>query len=183
MKTNIKGPGPEKIDKFRNQAKHFWELAEKTRANAPRVPHQWQPEYERLNARASDIRTKIEGTTTAIDAAYRHGQQVYGQDKEGLDNLGILPLIPWAIISAGGAAMAYFANDAITFNEKVDELERLQELGYTQEEALAILEKPSTSQRAQNFFLTAWQHPLGKAAYIGGAFWAFTKLNQKYNWI
>ena len=182
MDFKPKQPGPEKIEKFRNQAQHFWQLAEKTKSNAPRVPHQWQPEFERLNKRAADIRTKIEGTTTAIDSAYRHGQKVYGLDKDNLDNLGILPLIPWAIISAGGAAMAYFANDAITFNEKVDELERLQELGYSEQQALEILEKPSSSQRAQSWVLTAWQNPLGKAAFIGAGLWGFAKLNNRFKW-
>lgn len=141
-------PDVERIQKFKNQAAHFWELAEKTKANAPRVPPEWQREFNALTQRADSIRTKIEGTTAAVDTAYKHATNLYGVDNVAVNNLGLLPLIPWAVISASGAAISYFANDAITFNEKIDELERLEDMGYTREEAVEVLNTPTTAQKA-----------------------------------
>lgn len=164
------------IERFKTRARHFWSLAEETRAKAPRVPPEWHPQYQRLIDRAENLRGRIEGTTTAIDTAYRHGQRVYGLDKSGLQNLGILPLVAWPVIAASSAAIAYFANDAITFNQKVDELERLQEMGYTRDEALQILEKPTGGQAAGGWIMRVWSHPIGKTAIVGGVGYGLYKM-------
>ena len=172
----------ERIERFRRQAKDFKSRKDHLESQAPRVPPEWQNRYDRLLNQAADTRSKIEAATHAVDSAYRYGQQVYGLDRDNMNQLGILPLIPWAVVSAGGAAMAYFANDAATFNKKLDELERLQELGYSKQEALEILDKPRNAG-AKNLFFRVWQNPLGKVAVAGGGLFLGYKFAKAQGWL
>lgn len=163
MNTALKN----KVATFKARAATFQEQLENLKAREQKVPKAWQGKYRQLMTRGEAIKEEAKAAAASIDSGYRLARGPLQMDDEQINGLGLLPLIPLAFISGSSAVMAYFANDAYTFNSKVDELERLQELGYDKEQAATMLDKPAG---AKGLLQTIWRSPplrYGALAAIG----------------
>ncbi len=145
------------IDRFRQQAREFWRLYQSTGDNANFVATQnpsIQREYRDLMDRGQGIRSKVEVATGIIDKA---GAMIdtaknWFTDTFGLgglasvnrmmpEQLGLIPLIPIAVIAGSLAAIGKWVNDALVFNRRINEMKRLQAQGMTPTQAANVIDK------------------------------------------
>lgn len=146
------------IEQFKDKAREFWALWENLEdqkhtisASAPIV----QNEYADLMARGSTIRTTVEYVTKTIDKAAQMYRSVrdwlaarFGLDglsasdvDQRVNEMGLIPLIPIAIITAALAAMGKWISDAYIFSERLAEIKRLEKQGISPARAAEIVEK------------------------------------------
>ncbi len=94
----------------------------------------------KLLLRGITIRTTIEALTRSIDFVVKQWNQFFG-DEPAPDNLGVIPLVPVAVIASAIAAITYWINDTTKYINRVEEIKRLESQGYTPEQAYNIVEK------------------------------------------
>ena len=148
------------IEKFKDKAKQFWALWNKLAGEQYDMatrPLEIQSQYSDLISRGQSIKSTIETVTGAIDKAAATYQDVKNwlAEKFGLNGveidektgqLGIIPLIPIAIIGASLAAMGKWVLDAYEFSGKLDKMKELESQGMSPSEAAAVVEKSLIGQ-------------------------------------
>ncbi len=143
------------IGGFKAKAKMFWQLWTKLDGQQDIVARQspyMQGEYKDLMERGTSIRNKIEWTTGLIDkaaSAYSSVKDWISSQFNGVDDdqgMGIIPIIPIAIIAASISAMGYWISDAYKFSKKLAEIQRLENRGLTSEKAAEVVERTLASK-------------------------------------
>lgn len=143
------------IQKFRNKAAQFWAQWNTLDDMYPTVSRQSpaiRNEYQSLMDRGSTIRSTVETISGAIDRAAKVYESVrdwvsstFGLNGNDINNkvneLGVIPLIPIALIIGSLAAMSKWVSDAYEFNERLKEIRRLEATGLSPAEAAAIVER------------------------------------------
>lgn len=142
------------ITDFKEKARQFWAVwngLNNKRDVVARQSPEIKAKYNKLMNDGVGIRSKIEWVTAAIDkAANLYGDvKSWIMDKFGFDGIsdsqlagmGILPLIPVAIIAAAVAAISYWTNDAYQFNAKLNEIQRLENKGISPVQAAKMVEQ------------------------------------------
>lgn len=142
------------ITDFKAKAREFWTLWERLESREMEVANQSpdiKRQYAELLTRGENIRTKVEWITGLIDKAANAYADVkdWLTDTFGLGDLsynqvaglGVIPLIPVAIIGASVAAIGYWIKDAYQFNAKLDEIKRLERRGIPPDQAARIVER------------------------------------------
>lgn len=159
----------DRIAKFKAQARVFSSEFERLKSRAPAIPERWRDEYARLLSQGETVKERIAASGAAIDTSYRFLRDSIGVPEEQINTMGFLPLVPLAFIGASTAVTSYFVTDAQKFNAKIDELERLQEMGYSAEEAAKIAGSNSIS--VPRPLAAFWNNPLLKWGSLGLVGW------------
>lgn len=144
------------IQQFKDKARRFWSLwtnLNQQRSTVSRQAPAVQAEYNDLLSRGSKIRSTIDYVTGAIDKAAAMYDSVkswisetfgFGDIDEPIERyeqMGLIPLIPIAVIVAALAAITKWTSDAYEFNARLNEIQRLEAQGIGPREAAAIVER------------------------------------------
>ena len=89
-------------------------------------------EWNELYSRAQAIQSTLTGIASGLSSAYNWIKGVFG-----LDGLGVIPVIPIAIITGSIATLAYFINQLFQFNQKIA---FAKSMNYTPEQTNALLD-------------------------------------------
>lgn len=151
MAETLSGEQKGLITDFKDKARKFWAMWENLNSRRVEVssyPPEVQREYKSIMERGVGVRSKIEWITGLIDQAASAYKSVksWVAEKFGLgeipvrqlEGMGIIPLIPVAIISGSLATIGYWVNDAYRLNKKLDEIKRLEGKGYSPERAARV---------------------------------------------
>ena len=129
------------IQRFRDRALEFNRLYESLRAK--RVDVSQYPalavEYNKLVTTGDSIRNSIRTVTGGIDSVVGWYNSVFGDDKEGLKGLGVLPLVPVAVAVTAIAAMGKWGRDVYLFDRRLTEVKRLEDTGISPGRAADIV--------------------------------------------
>lgn len=143
------------IHRFKDKAREFWTLwnnLNNQQSIVNRQSSEIKQEYNDLISRGTTIRSTVEYVTRGLDRAANMYQGIkdwfsstFGMGENEIDNrvdnLGIIPLIPIAIIIASLAAMTKWVSDTYTFTRRLDEIRRLESQGISPENASRIVER------------------------------------------
>lgn len=164
----------EKIAAFKAKAQVFGQEFARLQSRRDKIPAKWQADFDRLMNRGQDVKERIQAAGASIDTSYRFARDTLKIPEQNISGLGIIPLIPLAFIAGSTAVTTYFVTDAQKFNAKVDELERLQEMGYTAEEAAEIADRGAISVPSP--VAAVWNNkPLRFAGLALFAWWGYGK--------
>lgn len=124
------------VGQFKQRAREFmavWNTLQSKASDVSRFPA-LQKEYADLNRRAGFIKTSITKITNTVDSIMGWFRSVFGlSGVESLEGLGILPLLPIAIIAGALTLIGKWISDVYIFNKKLEEQKRLEPLvGVTQ---------------------------------------------------
>lgn len=167
------------IDRFRAQAREFWRQWQALSAkekDIAKYPPELQAEYRKVIDKGSTIRSLIENATRAVDSI----ASIIARAKAilGLGELGVLPLIPAAVIgvvTASLAAIGAWTVDAIKLQKKLDAAESLVARGVDPVQAYSIVGQATAESPTWKSTLTT----LAILAVAGIALWklapVFTK--------
>jgi len=148
------------ISTFKKKSNEFFNLWDSLTAKKKyisRLPNDVKQEYLDLLDRGKFINDKIkwiDGLINQASAAYRNVkawlsrtfglgdyEQLKNYNYQQLQGLGIIPLIPVAIIAGAVSFMGYWVNDAFQFNAKLNEIMRLEKKGLSPSKASEIVRK------------------------------------------
>lgn len=96
-------------------------------------------EYESLIFKSRIIENTINTMTNGIDYIFKIFNSVFGEETNDLGNLGLVPLVPVAVILSSIAGITYWINDSLKYLDKVEEVKRIESQGYSAEEAYKIV--------------------------------------------
>lgn len=117
-------------------------------AQSPAIRAEYQDKTQKaatLKARIMQVSGALRSVESWLKGAYTSVVQPW--ERAGVSirewlGLGAVPaLIPFAVVGAALAAVSYFLVDFAKYRTKLTELRRLQEQGYTPEQAAAMLER------------------------------------------
>lgn len=138
----MKKMGKSMMENFRDKAKAFIYRYEKLKsldADVKKYP-ELRSEYVGLVGRGTKIRDSIRTVTGGIDNVVGWFNSVVGNDKNTqLKGLGLLPLIPVAVVIASLAAMGKWGGDVYMFERRLNEIKRLENTGMSPEKASGIV--------------------------------------------
>jgi hypothetical protein len=142
METNMATADKSMIENFRDKARIFIERYEKLKrmdADVRKYPALHQ-EYTALVGKGTTIRNSVRTVTGGIDNVVGWFNSIFGNDQTPqLDGLGLLPLIPVAVVIASVAAMGKWGSDVYLFERRLNEAKRLENTGMTPGEAAKIV--------------------------------------------
>lgn len=168
----------EKVAQFKARSQLFAREFEKLENRSAEIPEKWRADYEKLISRGSDVKGRIQAAAASIDTSYKFARDTMKIPAENINSLGFLPLIPLAFIAGSTAVTAYFVTDAQKFNAKVDELERLQQMGYDKDKAAEIADRGVIA--VPNSIAGVWNNKMLRFAGLGlVAWWGYNKYIKK----
>lgn len=91
-------------------------------------------EYQKLMGDGATIRNTIRRVTGGIDNVVGWFNNIFGRDTQ-LKGMGLLPLIPVAVVIASLAGMGKWASDVYMFERRFEEIKRLERAGLSPEKA------------------------------------------------
>ena len=124
------------VDNLKTKAREFNRVYNDVSISYPKDPALLS-ERNSLLDKGDWVKGTIEKTTSSIDAVY--GVIKEWGFSESLNGLGVIPLIPVAIILSAIGAISYWINDALKYLEKVGRIERLENEGYSTKAASEIV--------------------------------------------
>lgn len=74
-------------------------------------------EWNELYSRASAAQSTLTYIANALESAYSWVRDVFGMS--GMGRLGVVPMIPVAVVTGSIAALAYIISDLMKFNQKI----------------------------------------------------------------
>lgn len=89
-------------------------------------------EWNELYSRATAIQSTLTYIANALSSAYGWIKDVFG-----LGGLGVIPLLPIAVITGSIATLVYFINQLLQFNQKIA---YAKSMNYTPEQTNALLD-------------------------------------------
>ncbi len=118
--------------------------------------------YQALMARVAPLRAQIAGITNGANRLIGWFRNL------GLQGLGILPLIPIAVVAAALALITKWSLDARALSQRITEQQRLEATGVSPERAASIVAQ--TAIGAGGFFasLAGSAKTVGLVAVLGG---------------
>lgn len=96
-------------------------------------------EYQSKLSTASTLQAKITEITNATRSAIDWFKNVFGFN--GMGELGLVPLIPIAIVAAAIGAITKFVSDAWIFSAKLDKVAQLERQGMPTSQAVTAVQK------------------------------------------
>lgn len=153
------------LDQFKARARVFADQHKKLKEREAAVPESMKAQYHTLVGRGEQIKERIKAVAGAVDSSARFAQNSLGVSRQDINTLGFLPLIPLALIAGSTVATTYFVTDAHKFNAEMDEIERLQEMGYSPEEAVKITKGGTI--KVPTFLATLWNNRLARYGALG----------------
>lgn len=131
------------VEELRAKAAVFGNLYSRLRTARPQTV-QLSESRQRILGKAGIVQGTIDRTTKAIDWAYSQWQDLFGDDTDNsLRGLGILPLVPIAVITSAAAAITYSVTEMTKWLSENDKIEQLQAQGHTLQESLDIVNRPT----------------------------------------
>lgn len=94
-------------------------------------------EYESLIFKSTIIENTIKSVTKGIDVIFGMFNTVFNDSE--VDGLGIVPLVPVAVILSAVAAITYWINSSVKYLNKIKEIKRIENQGYSVEEAYKMI--------------------------------------------
>lgn len=132
-------------------------------------------EYDGLMSTGSTIKATVEYITTTVDKVTGFFSNLFGLGNMPMyarpsSQLGVIPLIPIAMISGAVAVMGKWVRDVYLFERTVSEQKRLESRGLSPSEASAIVQGNSSAAGGDSLFGAF--SPLIKpaAVLVGGLF-------------
>jgi len=129
------------IGQFRQKVAEFEAMLEKLKSQkqiAASDPELAQ-EYSGLMNKAVALQDKIRQIRDATSDAIDWIKGVFG-----FDGLGIVPLIPIAVVSASIATIGYWIKDAYEFSKKLEKVEQLEKQGMPTRQAIDTANRMTT---------------------------------------
>lgn len=112
------------VDNLKMKAQEFQRVFSELQADAANVPADLKSSYDSLMSRGNWVKAQIQSITNGIDFGFNMFSQtplMNGvRQMGGLNSLGILPLIPIAIITGGLAVIVAWLADAYTMQQKIN---------------------------------------------------------------
>lgn len=131
------------VEDLKRKASEFMGLYNEAIASTPQTP-ELANTRERVLDKSRAIKATIEDVTSQIDWAYAKWQEYFGDESDGtLQNLGLLPLIPVAVIGGAVAGVVYGIKqlkDYLTENQRI---RMLRAEGYSAQQAVEIARQQS----------------------------------------
>ena len=134
---------PGMVDDFKAKVAKFvttFDFLESKRWMVARHP-KIKADYDALQKKGVWIKSVIEKATGGADTVKGWWTSVFGE----ASGLGLLPLIPVAVIAASSAMIAKWMSDAFMMAKKLNAIEKLEARGVPPAEASAIVERLSPS--------------------------------------
>lgn len=157
MAAQLDASEKQSISTFKKKSNEFfnlWDSLKSKKMDVKRLPPHIRQEYLDLIDRGKFISGKIEwidGLLNQAAAAYRNvkswlsrtfGLGAYeNYSYNQLQGLGLIPLIPVAIIAGAVSFIGYWINDAYQFNQKLAEIIRLEKKGMSPSKASELVRK------------------------------------------
>jgi len=112
------------VNNFKQKAKSFVNeyLALQNRENIAALDPKTKSEYDSLMKKGSYIFETIKSLAAKMDYAISN---LMGGNSNALNGMGILPLLPIAVIAGAVAAIVAWLSDAYIMNRKLDSIEKL----------------------------------------------------------
>lgn len=112
------------VDNLKAKAQEFQRMFSTLQSDAANVPPELRASYDALMSRGQWVKNQIQSITSGIDFGYNmfsstplmNGLKQMG----GMNALGVLPLIPIAIITGGLALIVAWLSDAYTMQQKIN---------------------------------------------------------------
>lgn len=112
------------VDNLKAKAQEFARVFSGLQSDASNVPPELKAQYDALMSRGQWVKNQIQSITSGIDFGFNmfsstplmHGLQKMG----GMNALGILPLVPIAIIVGGVAVIVAWLADAYSMQQKIN---------------------------------------------------------------
>lgn len=144
------------VDNLKGKAAEFQRMFTALQNDAASVPPELKPKYDALMARGQWVKNQIQSITSGIDFGFNmfsstplmHGIKQIG----GMNAMGILPLIPIAIITGGVAVIVAWLADAYTMQQKINLIKTTKA---NAGQAASILNSGSSIIGGGNFFQSA----------------------------
>ena len=137
----LSGADQKSVDDFKVKTKGFWSTYKNLYAKKDELKKYpaLQPQYNNLLTGGLGIREKITYVTNKIDAVAGWFKNIFGMDGLTGDNLGVIQLIPLAVIGGSTALISKWVKDVIIFNKKLAETRRLEATGVPPEKAAQMV--------------------------------------------
>lgn len=135
------------VGKFRNLANQFmssWNYLLSQQAYVNAHP-ELKSDYTALMSRGVSLRSTIESTLSTIQGAMDWLKNWFG--------LGLIPLIPIAVLAGSIALVTKWVTDAYALKARIDEQQRLEAKGLTPQQAANVL-KQSAGEPSKGIFDT-----------------------------
>lgn len=130
------------VNDLKEKAANFTALFSRVQSSTPQTPALADEKLRLLN-RARVVKQTVEQVTRSVDKSYKSAQDALGSETDAtLQGLGVLPLIPIAIITGAAAGITYVVTDFKKYLDENDRIRQLQSEGYTTEQAIEIVNKP-----------------------------------------
>lgn len=159
------------VGQFKLRANEFmriWRSLQSQASVVARFPP-LQTEYSGLNNRAGIIKSMIEKVTRTVDNIMGWFRSVFGLGGiDTLEGLGILPLLPIAVIVGALTMISKWVADVYIFNKKLAEQVRLERTGLSPTAAARVIQ--STAPQGIMAMFTQNMMPI---LLIGGALLLF----------
>lgn len=147
---------------YKAKAAEFAALYDDLKAKESRMVKEMKTrdEYQRLVERGGWIQSTITTIGAKVDETLAYLRGLMGNSVQGL---GLVWLIPVAVVAGSVALMGSWISDTYQFNKRFEEIHRLESMGYTPEQAAAIYERT----QGQTFF-SGLKYLTLPAAILGG---------------
>ena len=95
-------------------------------------------EYESIIFKSDVIKGTIQRVTSGIDYIFGIFNTVF--DDVDTSGLGFIPLVPVAVILSAIAAITYWISDTTKYLNKINEIKRIEQAGYSIKDAYQMIE-------------------------------------------
>jgi len=128
------------LQNFKNKATAFNQKFEKLKTMRSQVANYpaLNREFNTLVNRGASIKTTISTITGGVDSVVQWFNNLFGKSDQ-VNGLGLLPLIPIAIVAGSLVAMGKFATDIFLFQRRFEETKRLEQRGIKPARAAEIV--------------------------------------------
>ncbi len=147
---NLTGNDVSLLNRFKVKAGEFMDALNKLNSFTD-VPPNLEEEFSYLRTTADVVGGTISTITGTVDSVTGFFSDFFSFDgvaatREYIDNkpvagMGLIPLIPIAMISGALAAMTKFISDVYVFERKITEQKRLVSTGVSEQDAAQIVDK------------------------------------------
>ncbi len=159
------------IERFKARIAEFRDLFARLRGVSNQVPAELQGEYHDLISRGSTIQSTIDTITGGINKAVDWFKGAFGMDAVGMarqGQLGLIPLLPVAAITASLALIGYWITDTMKFIKKMNQFEELRAQGVSASEAAQAVQTTAEGPPIFGVNMQQWVLPL---VIFGGVWW------------
>ena len=126
------------VDDLKAKAAEFMSLFAVVQNSTAQTPALAAQRESALN-KASIVQGTIDRVTRAIDWTYALWDNLFGDETDNtLKGLGLLPLVPIAVITGAVAAITYSVADFKKYLDENNRIEQLRNEGYSTEQAIDI---------------------------------------------